>query len=286
MKNRLFNHIIAPLLWAMLALTLGACSDGDIGDHNSPAGPNTDSDTSATYSTTFGQLDAASETIITDNGEHFTIAEYGSQLAGVDLAHYNGRVSFNYSILGVDAANDGYFIRLNRFYKLVVKDIVLPSNEQASQLSSPLYESVAPDTEEDEELEIELILEQPALPYQANVSGGYINIYVCYRSDLTPDIVTPDMDLYCDLAASTDDTLCFQLIYRNVDGWGEHNCFQWFSFRIVEEIMPQASSAQLYAFYWKWWVNEREPEEGTEVYTSILHSSPYDNGDRIVTMGF
>lgn len=276
---RIFKHIASLLATlATIAAVVSSCSANFEPEMNAP-----NIDESDGFSITFGVLNPDSATILTDSGTTLTIKEYGSSIGGHEgLYEHQGRIAFNYTITDIYPETDGYYIRLNRIYPLVVKDIILtPAAATPFRLPAEPLMSSGP---KDEPIEPELILRHPAMPSQAGMSGGYININVCYRSDISPEEHTPDVELYFDGDASTSDTLCFQLIYDAEEAWGSVNQYQWFSFRIVDEILPATTEANLYVFYWSWWLNERDPSAGTDVYVSILHPDIYSGG-RVTTMG-
>lgn len=235
------------------------------------------------YATTFGMLSEDRTLITTDDGVSLHIVEYGVQVTSEELESATERVMFNYTILG-HCPQGGLYICLNRLYPLVVKDIVCfdAATQGFSVCSSSIpggdFDNATPS-----------LLVDPAMPYQASIGSGYINVNVCYRSPYDIDEDVPCVDLVYDIAASTEDTMIFQLVYAegdfaNVALSDISTRFQWFSFRIVEEMEPHVEGVNLYTFKWLWWLNETDPLAGVQEYSSILYPNTYGGESRIVEL--
>lgn len=235
------------------------------------------------YITAFGVLSSSYSTITTDANVMLFISEIGEQTSVEELESRRGRVMFNYTILGNNPAG-GFFVRLNRFYPLVVKDMeVFTPEDKATRSSTPSGGAWL----EDENFTS--ILDAPYMPFEASVGGGYINVNVCYLSTKSESEEVPDVDLYYDTVVSTADTAVFQLVGDEEEEMYEEGAvarFQWFSFRIVEQMEEALQGVNLYAFYWRWWENQDEPLLGTKEYTSVLNNDTVGGGATGRVMAF
>lgn len=262
---------------AMVSLVVAACS-AEAGDYYEP---NMDS---KEYVTAFGRLDSDQMCIVADNGTTLHIAEIGTQSSQEEIDEREGRVLFNYTILG-NSAQGGFDVRLNCFYPLEVKDMEV---YRANTSEGGVYAAVEESEPEWKDEDFVSLLEAPALPYEVSVGGGYINVNVCYTSTITPAEQVPDVELYYDADSSTDDTVVLQLVAEPEEEMYDPSAktrFRWFSFRIVDEIAAKVQGAGIYAFYWCWWLEEGNPNAGIEEHTSVMHSNFYGSpSDRVVKL--
>lgn len=270
------KHIACRLLMVVCGLMVMACSS-EMVDMESPAGGNA----SADYVTAFGMLDSELMVIVADNGTTLHIGEIGAQTSAEEVAEHDGRVLFNYTILG-NSYSGGFDIRLNRFYPLEIRDMRIFDSADTE------YQSVGKVTDEWKGENFISLLEAPAMPYELSVGGGYININVCYTSVVEPSEGRPDVNLYYDVVSSTDDTAVLQLVGEDDKAlYGENakTRFLWFSFRIVDEVAAHIEQANIYAFYWCWWLDEGNPKAGVKEYTSVMNMGSYGaQADKIVKM--
>lgn len=262
-------------LWRLLAVVctfaVAACSAEMNGDmYIEGAAPD--------YITAFGRLVNDQMYIEADNGTTLHIVEIGAQTSHEEIATRKGRVLFNYTILG-NNYEGGFSIRLNRFYPLEVKDLEIYDGDDHPEL-----ESVAEWKDEN----FVSLLDAPAMPYEASIGGGYININVCYTSTISPDNEMPDVELYYDTTCSTFDTAVLQLVCEREEEMyesGAKNHFRWFSFRIGKSVEALIVDTNIYAFYWCWWLEEGNPNAGVGEYTSVMHSDFYgSSAERIVQL--
>ena len=234
------------------------------------------------YITAFGVLSSSYSTITTDSNVVLFIAEIGEQTSVEELESKSGRVMFNYTILGNNPAG-GFFVRLNCFYPLIVKDLeVLKPEDKAAKSPAPS----GGDWMENENFTS--ILEAPYMPYEASVGGGYINVNVCYLSTQSIEEMEPEVELYYDAMVSTPDTAVLQLVGEESDEMYKSEakvCFQWYSFRVVEQVEEALDGVNLYAFYWRWWVDVENPLAGAKEYTSVLNNDSIGGGStgRVMT---
>lgn len=222
------------------------------------------------YVTAFGMLDVDSRSIVADNSTVLHIEEFGSQTSEKELLNHKERVLFNYTVLG-NSTKGGFDIRLNCFYPLEIEDMELfcPRNSTAQQMAAG---GVGMEWKDEDFISL---IDAPAMPCQVIVSGGYVNIEVCYYSTLKPSQEMPDVELYYDMNSSTEDTAVLQLSCESDDEMYQPNAsaqFQWFSFRIIEEVEQKMNEADIYAFYWCWWTDSENPKAGKSDYTSIMSS--------------
>ncbi len=259
-------------LWRALALVCVlasvACSAEMNGDMYMPDAEKPD------YITAFGTLILEKMCVEADNGTTLHIAELGNQTSVEDVETHQGRVLINYTILG-NNYEGGFNIRLNRFYKLEVKDMEL--------FDASSEESRSPGHIDEDWLDEDFVslLEAPVMPYEVSIGGGYVNVNVCYTSS-EEDV--PDVDLCYDVASSTSDTAVMQLVGEEEDSMfdeGAKTRFRWFSFRIVEDVVPLIGDAHIYAFYWCWWAEEGRPEAGVKEYTSVMNIDSYGSMDKV-----
>lgn len=269
------NKEIKYRLWRALAvvcaLVVTACSAEINGDMYMPDGANPD------YITAFGILDYEQMRIAADNGTTLHIAEIGTQSSQEEIAEREGRVLFNYTILG-NNPQGGFNIRLNRFYPLEVKDLEIYDGDDHPEL-----ESVAEWKDEN----FVSLLDAPAIPYEVSIGGGYININVCYTSAISPDNEVPDVELYYDTTCSTLDTAVLQLVCEREEEMYESdakNHFRWFSFRIGTLVESLIVDTNIYAFHWCWWSEEGRPEAGVKEYTSVMNINSYGSADKVAKL--
>lgn len=264
---------------AMVSLMVAACS-AEVGDCYAP---NMDS---MEYVTAFGKLDSDQMCIVADNGTSLHIAEIGAQSSEEEIDEREGRVLVNYTILG-NSAQGGFDVRLNCFYPLEVKDMEI-YRAGTSDSEESVYAAVAESEPEWKDGDFVSLLEAPAIPYEVSVGGGYINVNVCYTSTIAPTEEVPYVDLYYDSDSSTGDTAVLQLVAEPEEEMYDPSAktrFRWFSFRIVDEIFADVQSADIYAFYWCWWLEEGNPNAGIEEHTSVMHSNFYgSSAERIIKL--
>lgn len=224
---------------------------------------NLDMESSQNYITTFGMLAQHEQVIVADSGVRLHIQELGRQTSIEEVYQRAGRVFFNYTILG-NNPQGGFNIRLNRFYPLEVRDMML--FEATTEGKS------VGDVGDWKDEDFVSLLQAPAMPYDVSVGGGYININVCYPA-LSANEQVPNVALYYDVNASTDDTAVLQFVASSEEHKYDSKTqtqFLWFSFRITEDIESLIADASIYAFYWRWWAEEGNPQSGTKDYTSII----------------
>ncbi len=210
------------------------------------------------YVTAFGDIAGEEHCIVTDDGVSLCIATLGGGTSWQEVESKVGRVLFNYTVLD-NNPQGGFYVRLNRFYPLDIKDMVLFGVEDVSMSG---VESIDGWKDED----FVSLLKYPTMPYEVRVGGGYVNVNVCYTSTEQ----TPDVELYYDATSSTIDTAVLQLVGESPSTNGVQAQYRWFSFRIVEEVLPLIANASTYSFYWCWWAEEGNPEAGVEEYISEM----------------
>lgn len=270
MKSRVEKIGIIAALWALL-VTLAACSAMDMAPNMDPA-----LDYSSGYITTFGVLNEERTIITTDDGVALHISELGPSVTDEELQHSDLRVMFNCVILGNNPSG-GLYVGLNRLYPLVVKDIVCydAGGDAATNFTTPDYENDSPS-----------LLKDAAMPYQASLGNGYVNVNMCYRSPLSAEEELPQIELVYDVISSQEDMVVFQVVYEASDLSKANpeealNRFQWFSFRIVDEMKEATENSVFYTFEWLWWLDENNPSAGVEEYTSHFYPEGYGGGSRI-----
>lgn len=269
MKNKIkrvgkYTLLAACLLWVVAcSADMEADMIGDIG-----------------YTTTFGMLEEDMQSIVADNGTRLHIAELGTQTSTEELNKKRGRVLFNYTILGNNPSG-GFNIRLNRFYPLEVKDLEVYDGDGYCY---PEAEELADWKDED----FVSLLEAPAMPLEASIGGGYININVCYTSTVPPEKDMPDVELYYDATCSTGDTAVLQLVCESEEDMyekGAQNHFRWFSFRIGKLVEMLITETNIYAFHWCWWAEDGNPEAGIKEQQSVMNTNHYgSSSDRVVKL--
>lgn len=212
------------------------------------------------FVTAFGVAYPEASMIVTDSGLKLNVEQLASPLSWSDVKA--GRIMFNYSVLAAKAV-DRYTVRINSIYPLVVKDIVVVRDEGDGSS----------------------LLRDPAMPYQASYSGGYLNINVYYPSLYSPEVQIPDVELCYDESASTDDTMMLQLCRNAAKGFdsAEAKTYSlWFSFRVApEDVLERFDGADLFAFSWCWWVNEEDHSAGVnKENVSVMYTDSYEDGGR------
>ncbi len=266
--NREKRYIFWRVMVVACALVSVACSADMNGDMYMPEKDNPD------YITAFGMLDSEQMRVVADNGTTLHITDLGGQTSMEDIESHEGRVLINYTILG-NNYEGGFSIRLNRFYPLEVKDLEIYDGDDHPEL-----ESVAEWKDEN----FVSLLDAPAMPYEASIGGGYININVCYTSAISPDNEMPDVELYYDTTCSTFDTAVLQLVCEREEEMyesGAKNHFRWFSFRIGKLVEALIVDTNIYAFHWCWWAEEGHPEAGVKEYTSVMNINSYGSMDKV-----
>lgn len=253
-------------IWGFVAVmaVMVSCSNMEADDMMGPNGMEWGPE-QGEFVTAFGMAYPESQMIVTDAGLKLNVEQFASSLSWGDVK--SGRIMFNYSILEAKAV-DRYSVRVNSIYPLVVKDIVVVNDASDSRS----------------------LLRDPAMPYQASYSGGYLNINVYYPSTLSPEEQLPDVDLCYDVSASTDDTMMLQLCHKatkGFDGENAKNQSLWFSFRVVpEEVLGRFGGADLFAFGWCWWLNEDDHSEGvSKENVSVMYTDSYEDGGRVKVVG-
>lgn len=255
-KERIWNRLArVSLLCSMVALAT-ACS-ADIGMYQEPFGE------SKKYITAFGVLNSDEWEIVTDNDARLHIVELGNQVSGEDINSHNGRVLFNYTI---DRTRNGVAeVRLNCFYPLEVKELELFGEEESESKALSMAESTPEWKDED----FVSLLQNPAMPHEVSVGGGYINVNVCYPSVSNQKAL--DVVLYYDACSSSDDSAVLQLVGELEGAKSSQVEYRWYSFRITEEIAAMIANTSTYSFYWCWWAEEGNHEAGTKEYTSVMN---------------
>lgn len=212
----------------------------------------------------FGELDYDNGLFVADNGMSLYIDQLDPSISWSDLeAIDNERALINYSLVEMIDA-ESYAIKLNRIYDIVVSETIFyDSEENGGVVWSPMH---------------------PAMPYQASFSGGYINVNVHYPALSGPEVVEPDIRLFCNLADSTDDTLMFQLYHNAAIGFDSPSAATyslWYSFRVPDEWEDEIEDAEIFSFQWSWWADENDHSAGCVTdKMSVLFVDNYDNGSR------
>ncbi len=228
--------------------------------------------------TAFGTIDGAAKTITEDSGDKLYIVELGSQMNESEVAALSGRIFYNYTILG-GRSNNEFNIRLNCIYPLHIEEIKV-----LSQMS---------------EEERKALGEDPVSPVQATLSGGYVNVQVCYVQGLdTAKDFMHDVDLIFNDSESTEDTMSLLLRHKG-DGTNaaQEECegiYEWISFRLTDTIKDMYNREdddsgaihRLYVvFNWLWW-DEKDgkvrPYEGS--IDPIPYGSVYNESDTTTTL--
>ncbi|MBO7300856.1 MAG: hypothetical protein J6U53_05585 [Tidjanibacter sp.] len=263
MKKFLTITILRPLLLLWLTASLVACSSDMMGDPMAGEGGG--------YVTTFGEIFGEEMRVVTDDGQELTICQVGAGISWDEVCAKSGRVLFNYTAVEYDnARNMVVGIRINRFYDLVEKEVEIYEPEGACGVvtRSAGYEG---GFDVNNNPNFVPLLGALAMPFEVGVGGGYINVYVLYYS--TTEEYVPEVSLVWDVATSTENTALFQLVSEadeEADKEGAQVRYLWHTFRVGEEIAERIQDVNNYAFYWRWWANEKHPEEGTKNYTSLM----------------
>ena len=245
----------------MVAFVMASCASMDpIGDMAPGAADRGE------YATAFGVFDKESGRIISDEGVTMDIAYCGPQTSWYDLERSaeatGGRIFFNYTMRDYIPEENYAVIVLNRLYDLFVEEV-----------------GVIDETTEDGVVANILSL-QPAMPYQASYSGGYINIRVYYSSEYSPSVRRPQMALDCDLLGSKLPSICFYLSHKadeddNIDSEKALLRDAWFSFRVSDELQEVLAQAELFVFRWCWWLSDGDHSQGynSEHYSTLVFGS-------------
>lgn len=250
------NRVIALWTLAMVAIMV-SCSVADVEDMMGDAFHAEGGE----YVTAFGTAYPEEEMIVTDAGFVLSVKKLASPLKWEDIEE--GRILFNYSVLEATSLNS-YNVRINSIYPLIVKDILVCNDESDGDHCETI---------------------DPAMPYQASYSGGYLNIHVYYPSQYSLEEEIPDIELCYDEEASTDDTILLTLRHKASNGFDDEDSKSrdaWYSFRIVpEETLEDFDDADLFAFRWCWWLDEGDFSKGVERDNmSVMYTDSYDDGGR------
>lgn len=256
--KRIFKIVLIALI-ASVGVACTAAMDFDI-NLNAPgeAGPEGE------CIITFGELDFDHGLFVADSGLKLYIEQLDPSIAWSDLEVIdNQRALINYSLVAMIDV-ESYSVRLNRIYDIVVKDAIFyDSGDNGGVEWSPLH---------------------PAMPYQASFSGGYINVNVHYPAIAGPEVTMPDIRLFCNLEASTDDTLMLQLYHNAAMGFDSENASIysiWYSFRVGGDWLEEAEDADIFAFQWSWWANENDHSKGCKTDNmSVMFVDGYDEENR------
>lgn len=216
-------------------------------------------DESQNHYVSLGTLDPVTRTIKGDYGELLNIVEVGTNTSVEEIESKSGRVCFNYSVL--KRLQNSVNIRLHEFYPLVIDDI------------DPL--SIM-----DEEDRAELGT-TPAIPTQASITGGYVNLQIAYV-DTGADGTEFEFELVYDDTenGSTDNTLVLQICHKGETVNKKPSdsgsfAYQWASFKLSEELLERygnkSSLDLLVVFRHRWWNNAGEVVENV----AHLSTSPY-----------
>lgn len=259
--KRLFEKFLI-----LIVVTLGvACTSSMDFDVNidAPTQENPDGE----YIISFGTFDLEDGAFVTDSGLVLFIDQMDPSIAWSDLEamdNEEGRALINYTLLGMLDA-ESYTIRLNRVYDIFVSEAIFyDSDEDGGVVWNPLH---------------------PAMPYQASYSGGYINVNVYYPALESPASAKPEINLYCNMATSTDDTLMMQLYYKGKLGFDSAEAKMqsaWFSFRVPDDWEEEAEDAEIFAFQWCWWLNENDHSAGVKVDNmTVMFIDSHSDGGRV-----
>ncbi len=260
------RKLVKALMLLATACGIVACSEADfgpIGDVNMGAGePNGE------FVTSFGTLVMEQGKIVTDDGLELFVDMLDPTIGWNELesmAQRCSRALFNYTILDTQGLNS-YSVRLNRIYEIVVSDIIF-------------YNSTA-------EVPPTALLCHPATPYQATISGGYVNMRIGYPSKHSPEWEEPMIELHADLTTSTEDTMMMQIVHKATEGFDSPEAklwSQWFSFRIPEEYLQLVAEADILAFQWCWWADENDYSKGYKMdNVSAMYVDSYGDGGRVM----
>lgn len=214
--------------------------------------------------TAFGNISGAEATITEDSGDVLHIIELGEQLTQSEVDALSGRIFFNYTVID-GLGNDHYNIRLNCIYPLYIEDIKV-----LSQMSEEEKKALGAD---------------PVSPVQATLTGGHINVQICYVQGInTPDDFMHDVDLIFDDKESSSNTMSVYLRHKG-DGTNAvtDKCeaiYEWVSFRLTQPVLDfynreeneTGAIYQLYVmFKWLWWSEAGDVLE----YVGSMDPTPY-----------
>lgn len=267
--------IIKIASYLLLLASMVGCSEMDFDiNYDSSLPPTSDDRPWGDYITTFGRVvpDANNPLVITDNNEVLFINEIDSSVLTMDDVanmgrNTGGRVLINYNIINI-METDAYHVRLNRIYDLYLGQIEVVDGEAIEGGSMSL-------------------LQDPASPSYATLGGGYINIGIEYTSNEQPSSSSPDVKLYFDSTASTEDTAIFSLVYDASDDAvvaPDPIQTKWISFACPDgqygEIYQFCSKAQLVTFQYCWWSSLSNPAAGYISKVNLLYPSSGETGGR------
>ena len=274
MKEKLIRRIVSVGRMALASIlgvvAISSCSSINFDDVNG--------DMMNAY-TAFGTIDGAAKTILEDSGDMLYIVQLGSQLSESEVAALSGRIFYNYTVLdGRDGT--GYDIRLNCIYPLHIEDIKV-----LSEMS---------------EEEKKALGEDPVSPVQATLSGGYVNVQVCYAQGLnTPKDFIHDIDLIFNDSESTTETMSLLLRHKG-DGTNAaknpESCegiYEWVSFRLTEPVNDMYNredddSGAIYRLYvlfnWLWWNDAGEVKSFEGTIDPVPYGSVYNESDTTTTL--
>lgn len=240
--------IIKIASYLLLLASMVGCSEMNFDiNYDSSLPPTSDDRPWGDYITTFGRVvpDANNPLVITDNNEVLFIYEIDSSVLTMDDVagmgrNTGGRVLINYNIINI-MEKDAYHVRLNRIYDLSIGQIEVVDGQAMEGGSKSL-------------------LQDPASPSFASLGGGYINLGIEYTSNELPTSSSPNIRLYFDSTASTEDTAMFALVYEAPEGvvvapTTTHT--KWICYACPDgendEIYQLCSKAQVVAFQFCWW---------------------------------
>lgn len=264
-NNRVVSFFRVALV-AALAVVAAACSaDLDGMNENMNA-----------Y-TAFGTIDGVAGTISEDSGDLLYITELGAQLSEDEVKALSGRIFYNYTVLR-NRGGSTFDIRLNCIYPLHIEDM-----KMLSQMTEEEKKALGTD---------------PVSPVQATVSGGYVNVQICYVEGLdTPKDFVHDIDLIFNDAESSDNTMALMLRHKG-DGTNAstdkcEGIYEWVSFRLTEDIQEiynrdDDDSGAIYSLYvvfnWYWWDESGKVNEFVGSIEPTPYGSVYNESDTTTTL--
>ncbi len=227
--------------------------------------------------TAFGTIDGAAKIIMEDSGDKLHITQLGSQLSESEVAALSGRIFYNYTVLDGRGSNE-YDIRLNCIYPLHIEDIKV-----LSQLSDEEKKALG---------------EDPISPVQVTLSGGYVNVQVCYvQGANTPKDFIHDVDLIFNDSESTGETMSLLLRHKG-DGTNAakepcEGIYEWVSFRLTDPVKDMYNredddSGAIYRLYvlfnWLWWDEAGEVKSFEGSIDPVPYGSVYNESDTTTTL--
>ncbi len=239
--------IIKIATFLLLFAGFAGCSAMDYAPNYDASEPPMSGGSWGKYITDFGRVvtDANNPVVITDNNDVLLITDIDSNVLTMDDvagmgSGTNGRVLINYTITST-WEDSSYRVCLNRIYDLSIGQIEVVDGQAMEGGSKSL-------------------LQDPASPSFVTLGGGYINIGIEYTSNELPTSSSPNIRLYFDSTASTEDTAMFSLVYDAPEGvvvapTTTHT--KWICYACPDgendEIYQLCSKAQVVAFQFCWW---------------------------------